>query len=85
MPAKHTAETQTAARTALIDTSCILKVYAPALNGAVPECTGKTTDRNIRPSEHSRGAEEQDALPVLRRAIENSGKQLYSLQSGDGR
>jgi hypothetical protein len=39
MPAKHTAETQTAARMPLIDTSSILKVYAPALNVAVPECT----------------------------------------------
>jgi hypothetical protein len=85
MPSVQTAETQTMATVALIDRSCILKVYRPALNGAVPECTRKTTDRHIRPSEHSRAAEEQDALQVLRRAIENSGKQLYSLQSGDGR
>ena len=40
MPAVYTAETQTVATVALMDSSCILQVYGPALNGAVPECTG---------------------------------------------
>jgi hypothetical protein len=85
MAAVQTAETQTVATVALIDRSCIFQVYRPALNGAVPECTRKTTDRHIRPFGASRAAEEQDALQVLRCAIDNSGEQLYSLQSGDGR
>ena len=40
MPAVHTAETQAAATMALMESSCMLRVYGPALHGAVPECTG---------------------------------------------
>jgi len=39
MPAMDTAETQSIAVMALIDTSCIVRVYAPAFNNAVHECT----------------------------------------------
>ena len=38
-------------------------------------------DRTSFPSEHSRAAEEKGVLHVLRCAIENSGDQVYSLQS----
>ena len=38
-PAINTAKTQTVARTALIDMSCMPQGYAPALDGAVPKCT----------------------------------------------
>jgi len=39
MPAVYTADTQRVATVALMDSSCMLQVYGPALNGAVPECT----------------------------------------------
>ena len=39
MPAINAADTQTVARTALSDTSCMPEEYALSLNGAVPECT----------------------------------------------
>ena len=41
IPAVQTAETQTAANVALMESSCILKVYGSALYRAVPECTSK--------------------------------------------
>ena len=49
-PAINTAETQTVARTALSDMSCMPEEYAPALNGAVPECTRRPrrSDRGLR-------------------------------------
>jgi hypothetical protein len=46
-PAAHTAETETVATVALMDSCCILQVYGPALTGAVPECTG-TPEQHIR-------------------------------------
>ena len=49
-PAINTAEIQTVARTASSDTSCMSEEYAPALNGAVPECTHRPqrSDRGLR-------------------------------------
>jgi hypothetical protein len=58
MPAVRTAETQTLATVALIDSSCILQVYGPAPNGAVPECTATPQGHNPWRSDHSREAEE---------------------------
>ena len=39
MPAINAADSQTAARAPLSDTSCMPEEYALSLNGAVPECT----------------------------------------------
>ena len=49
IPAVQTAETQTAVTVALMELSCILKVYRPALYGAVPECTCKPRSNPTEP------------------------------------
>jgi hypothetical protein len=72
--AVHTSETQTVATVARMDSSCMLKVYGPSLNSAVPDCTRNHRATQPCPSDHSRAAEEQGALQVLRCAIKNSAK-----------
>ena len=71
MPAVHTAETQTVATVALIESSCIWKVYGPALHGAVPKCTGP----HACPSVGSR----KTMRPTC--AIGNSAEQVHPVQS----
>jgi hypothetical protein len=77
IPAVQTAETQTAVTMVLMESSCILKVYGPALNGAVPECTCKPRSNHQGPSGRRAGA-------LMRCAIENSGQQLCWLQFWHG-
>jgi hypothetical protein len=43
-PAAHTAEIQAPANVSFLYLNCILKMYEPSPNGAVPECTPVLSD-----------------------------------------
>jgi hypothetical protein len=65
MPAVQTAETQTVATVALMDSGSILQVYGPAVNGAVPECTGTPQSNRSVPSGAQPKAERPSASHAL--------------------
>ena len=68
MPTIQTANTQTAATTALIDASCMVQAYGPSLNGAVPDCTqGPRARRVVHNRTDSRPQKCKDRSYAVRR------------------
>ena len=66
---------------ALMESGCMLKVYGPALDDAVPECTPEPPDQPNRAlSDHSRA----EQVSPLRCAIEHSGEWVCQLQLWNG-
>ena len=83
MPAVQTAETQTAVTVALLESSCILKVYGPVLHGAVPECTGKPQSNPTGPFGPAGPAKDQvPCCGAVRSRTADSGSLRYSVGNG---
>ena len=78
MPTIHTANSQTAATLALIDTSCMLQAYGPSLNGAVPDCTqGPRARRVVHKRTDGRPQKVQGSLYAERRPNHGEPPMLF--------
>jgi hypothetical protein len=80
-PAVQTAETQSAVTVALMESSCILKVYGPARHNAVPECTPKPQDQRNKVLRTTSGRAGL-AAALCNREQRRAGSVRYSLWNG---
>lgn len=79
IPTAQTADTQTAVTVALMESSCMVEVYGPAVRGAVPECTCRVSATRQDPSGTARRRRADRYSGGVRSGTADRGSVRYSV------